>query len=319
MAKMAVKSFLKSRFPRAVAVYRDARQVWNPSLTRVFSEIYHTNAWQDPESLSGRGSTLARTGVIMSHLPLLLQELNAKTLLDAACGDLNWIRYVELHPVEYIGVDIVPDLISRNRQLYENQQRTFALLDITRDRLPNCDVILCRDCLIHLSFRRIAAAILAGLWLWVGWAYFLERYQTINWAAGYVAVAFCIEALLLLWRGGLYGLSTSLRSHSGPAGLFIFMFALCAYPLVAPLLGRPWTQAEVFGLAPDPTAMATLGILMASSVWRWELLVIPGLWCLASAVTLWAMGSPDAVLPAIAAAAALLSAIARRLPVSRGV
>ena len=171
----------------------------------------------------------------------------------------------------------------------------------------------------RLSHRRIAAAILAGLWLWVGWAYFLERYQTINWAAGYVAVAFCIEALLLLWRGGLYGLSTSLRSHSGPAGLFIFMFALCAYPLVAPLLGRPWTQAEVFGLAPDPTAMATLGILMASSVWRWELLVIPGLWCLASAVTLWAMGSPDAVLPAIAAAAALLSAIATRVPVSRGV
>jgi SAM-dependent methyltransferase len=159
MAKIAVKSFLKSRFPRVVAVYHDARQVWSPSLTRVFSEIYHTNAWQDPESVSGRGSTLARTGVIMSHLPSLLQELNAKTLLDAACGDFNWMRYVELHSVEYIGVDVVPDLISRNRQLYENQQRTFVVLDITRDRLPNADAILCRDCLIHLSFRRIATAI----------------------------------------------------------------------------------------------------------------------------------------------------------------
>jgi SAM-dependent methyltransferase len=159
MAKMAVKSFLKSRFPRAVAVYRDARQVWSPSLTRVFSEIYHTNAWQDPESVSGRGSTLAKTGVIMSHLPVLLQELNAKTLLDAACGDLNWMRYVQLCSVKYIGIDVVPDLISRNRQLYEDQQRTFAVLDITRDRLPNADIILCRDCLIHLSFRRTAAAI----------------------------------------------------------------------------------------------------------------------------------------------------------------
>jgi 2-polyprenyl-3-methyl-5-hydroxy-6-metoxy-1,4-benzoquinol methylase len=159
MTKMAVKSFLKSRFPRAVAVYRDARQVWSPSLTRVFSEIYHTNAWQDPESVSGRGSTLARTGVIMSHLPLLIQELNAKTLLDAACGDLNWMRHVELGSVRYIGIDVVPDLISRNRELYEDQHRTFVVLDITQDPLPNADVILCRDCLIHLSFRHIAATI----------------------------------------------------------------------------------------------------------------------------------------------------------------
>ena len=95
----------------------------------------------------------------MSHLPLLLQELNAKTLLDAACGDLNWMKHIELHSIDYIGVDVVPDLINRNRQLYANQQRTFAVLDITRDRLPNADIILCRDCLIHLSFRRIAAAI----------------------------------------------------------------------------------------------------------------------------------------------------------------
>jgi hypothetical protein len=155
-----IKSFIKSRFPRAVAIYRDARQGWrHPPLATVFSEIYHTNAWQDPESVSGRGSTLERTTVIMSHLPLLLQELQAKTLLDAACGDFNWMRHIDLGAVEYIGVDVVPDLICRNRKLYEAQGRTFAVLDITRDPPPSADVILCRDCLIHLSFRRINAAI----------------------------------------------------------------------------------------------------------------------------------------------------------------
>ena len=71
-----VKVFIKSRFPRAVAVYRSAEAVLaRRSLATVFSEIYHTNAWQDPESVSGRGSTLARTKVIMSQLPALLQEL----------------------------------------------------------------------------------------------------------------------------------------------------------------------------------------------------------------------------------------------------
>jgi SAM-dependent methyltransferase len=160
MTSGPVKSFLKSRFPRAASVYLDARQALRrTSLATIFSEIYHTNAWKDPESVSGRGSSLARTKVITSQLPVLLQELNANSLLDAACGDFNWMRNAELGSVKYIGMDIVPDLIARNRQLYETAQRTFAVHDITKDRLPDADVILCRDCLIHLSFKSITAAI----------------------------------------------------------------------------------------------------------------------------------------------------------------
>ncbi|HEY6216195.1 MAG TPA: class I SAM-dependent methyltransferase [Pyrinomonadaceae bacterium] len=102
---------------------------------------------------------MARTKVITSRLPVLLQELNADSLIDAACGDFNWMRYVDLGSIKYTGVDIVPALVVRNRQLYQTDQRTFAVQDITKDRLPNADVILCRDCLIHLSFKSIKAAI----------------------------------------------------------------------------------------------------------------------------------------------------------------
>jgi len=146
----AVKSFIKSRLSRALR---------RTSRAAVFSEIHRTNAWRDPESVSGRGSTLARTTVITSQLPVLLQELNADSLIDAACGDFNWMRYVDLGSIKYIGVDIVSALIARNRQLYQTDQRTFAVQDITKDRLPDADVILCRDCLIHLSFKSIKAAI----------------------------------------------------------------------------------------------------------------------------------------------------------------
>ena len=142
---------MKSRLSRALR---------RTSLATIFSEIYRTNAWRDPESVSGRGSTLARTRVITSHLPVLLQELNAESLIDAACGDFNWMRYVDLGSIKYIGVDIVPALIVRNRQLYQTDQRTFAVQDFTKDRLPDADVIMCRDCLIHLSFKSIKAAIL---------------------------------------------------------------------------------------------------------------------------------------------------------------
>ena len=86
-------------------------------------------------------------------------------------------------------------------------------------------------------------------------------------------------------------------------GLCIFVFALFAWPLVGRLLGRPWLQAELFGIAPDPTVVATLGVLIAADRTRWELLVVPMLWCAISGATLWAMQSPDALL---APAAALL-------------
>ena len=96
---------------------------------------------------------------------------------------------------------------------------------------------------------RVVATILAACWLWVAWAYFLERYDTINWAASYFALGFAIVALLLLWIGVAYGLSFGPLSHpTGRAGLAVFLFALGVQPLIAPL-GRPWTQAEVFGIA----------------------------------------------------------------------
>jgi hypothetical protein len=56
-------------------------------------------------------------------------------------------------------VDVVPDLITRNQKLYGDDKTRFAVLDLTRDKLPRVDVILCRDCLIHFSYRHIAAAI----------------------------------------------------------------------------------------------------------------------------------------------------------------
>ena len=47
---------------------------------------------------------------------------------------------------------------------------------------------------------RAVATLLAACWAFVAWAFLLERYSTINWAASYFAVAFLLEALLLLWR-----------------------------------------------------------------------------------------------------------------------
>src|SRR5215510_9749103 len=141
-------------------------------------------------------------------------------------------------------------------------------------------------------------------------AYLVARYDTINWAASYFAAGFAVEALLLVWTG-LMRNWLSLRPGrdvAGAAGLCIFVFALFGWPLVGRLLDRPWLQAEIFGIAPDPTVVATLGVLIAADRTHWELLVVPLLWCAISGATLWAMQSPDALLAPAAALLALVLA-----------
>ena len=138
-----------------------AQSVFNPraQMEATFSPFYGENRWGDPESASGPGSTLTRTSKLRNELPGLLKEINARTLIDAPCGDFNWMRDTDLGVEQYIGVDIIPDLVARNQSLYGNDRIRFALLDLTRDKLPRVDVILSRDCFIHFSYKHIAAAI----------------------------------------------------------------------------------------------------------------------------------------------------------------
>ncbi|MEP7344502.1 MAG: DUF6064 family protein [Gemmatimonadaceae bacterium] len=146
---------------------------------------------------------------------------------------------------------------------------------------------------------RAIAALLAGCWLWVAYGYLLERYTTINWAGRYFAAAFALQGILLL----VFGVIARRFAFPKPrtplehAGLFLFVFAVVFYPLMGPLFGRGWGQAELFGVVPDPTAVGTLGLLLlASERVPWLLLLLPIAWCAMSAATLWVMASPDALL-----------------------
>ncbi|MGK9167983.1 MFS transporter permease [Inquilinus limosus] len=157
-----------------------------------------------------------------------------------------------------------------------------------------------------------AAAILAACWAWVAIAFHLDRYATINWAAPWAAAGFLAQAALLVWLGVISNrLSAPPRlGLAGRAGIGIFLFALLLQPAIGLLLGRGWRQAEIFGVAPDPTAIGTLGLLLAAAgPARWGLMVLPVLWCAATGATLWAMSAPDAwVAPAAALLALALAA-----------
>jgi hypothetical protein len=160
----------------------------------------------------------------------------------------------------------------------------------------------------------VVMGILAAGWLWTAWAYLVEHYDTINWAARYFAIGFVIEALLLIWTGAIRNrLSCQpYRDWIGRTGMGLFLFALMVQPLLGPLVGRDWKQAEIFGVAPDPTVLATMGILLTVDKQPpWALMIIPLIWCALSGTTLWTMGSPDAWVMPVAALGALGLAVYR--------
>jgi hypothetical protein len=66
---------------------------------------------------------------------------------------------LDIGETTYVGVDIVVDLIDANRRRYGSYRRAFLEMDIIRRIIPEVDLVLCRECLLHLSFADIRATI----------------------------------------------------------------------------------------------------------------------------------------------------------------
>ena len=162
---------------------------------------------------------------------------------------------------------------------------------------------------------RVIAVLLSVAWFWVAIAFHYKHYAKINWAASVFGAFFILQGLLLLWRGALsQSLQRSFdRSLVSRAGAVLVAFSVLVQPLMGLLSGRLWTQLSVYGTAPDPTAAATLGLLLVTlDRQRLVLMVIPILWCLVSGATAWAMKLTDALTMPVIALAVLLAEIYRR-------
>ena len=108
---------------------------------------------------SGPGSTLAHTETLRAALPKLFKKYKVKKFVDAPCGDWHWMQHVNLKGVSYLGLEIVEDLVEINSRDFGTRKIKFQLADITSDKLPKADMVMCRDCLFHLKF-------------WLRWAFF---------------------------------------------------------------------------------------------------------------------------------------------------
>ena len=89
------------------------------------------------------------------------------------------MKHVDLEGVEYIGAEIVDELVQQNTEQFGTGGVRFQKLNIIKDNLPDVDLILCRDCLATMEAARKIPILVKdpcrarkpkappGLWIWV--------------------------------------------------------------------------------------------------------------------------------------------------------
>jgi hypothetical protein len=133
---------------------RNTIHITKRSMADTFSQIYANGFWvehKNQDSLSGAGSTQMATRELIVQLSAFLREIGCRELVDIGCGDFNWMGNVEGN-FNYLGIDVVPQVIDQNIAKYGNDRRRFLCKDATSTDINPGDVGLCREVLFHLSF-----------------------------------------------------------------------------------------------------------------------------------------------------------------------
>ncbi len=143
---------------------RKMKERWRQALKNhdaewIFTRIFKDNHWGSNDSVSGHGSDAYQTQIIARAIPEVIDAFGITSMLDLPCGDFHWMQAVDLQGVQYIGADIVEDLIKKNQLHFANTNVEFKKLNIIADDIPDVDLVFCRDCLVHLSTEDVFHAL----------------------------------------------------------------------------------------------------------------------------------------------------------------
>ena len=143
--KYPVNHLKIKRFTKKMVRFYDNEDRWTWAWT--------SNSWRKDESVSGDGSSLEYTENLRRELPHLFKKFSIKTIFDAPCGDLNWMgEMLPLSSIEYKGGDIVKPLVDELDQKFGCPNVSFIHFDLIKMVPPKCDLMICRDCIIHFSY-----------------------------------------------------------------------------------------------------------------------------------------------------------------------
>ena len=157
------RRLLKPLYLRLWVLPRIHRKYASLPLKATFQEIYSTKSWGDNGApfCSGQGSSGPVSTQYCDAVIGFIRDHQIRSVVDLGCGDFAvGRRIVEATGVDYIGIDVVPELIEHHVQTVNLPRVTFRLADITSDPLPSGDLCLVRQVLQHLSNDEIAKVIL---------------------------------------------------------------------------------------------------------------------------------------------------------------
>lgn len=117
----------------------------------VFRRVYREGWWGTG---SGLGSTVEGTKEYRGYLLGIMHALNVRSVLDIGCGDWKFSRLIDWTGIDYIGWDVVPEIMAWDAQAFNI---TFQTIDARCRPLPNHDLIIIKDVFQHWSNKDILA------------------------------------------------------------------------------------------------------------------------------------------------------------------
>lgn len=158
-----LRNGIRSLYYRSWVLPRISRTYRDLPTAEVFRRIYAGGAWGADEK-TGFSSGTGSRGIIADEycdwVTRFIREKGIRSIADLGCGDLYIGRtIVQNTGVNYVGVDIVPELVEHHRAAFARPGIAFECLDITKDALPAADLCLVRQVFQHLSNAQILAAL----------------------------------------------------------------------------------------------------------------------------------------------------------------
>lgn len=167
--KEIIKSILPSpmlKFIQNYGVKKAEAQHKHPSTHQIFTRIYADGTWgesSDPTQKFFSGSGSHDPVIVETYIKAIQKFLssfeNEPDVVDLGCGDFFVGSRVRPLCDTYVACDIVESLINFNKEKYKNQNVDFRVLDITKDKLPEGDIVFVRQVFQHLSNKQINRAL----------------------------------------------------------------------------------------------------------------------------------------------------------------
>lgn len=130
--------------------YQESGGCWNKETCLINGKI---------ESYSGPGSLLENTDLLIKNLNEFIKNNNIKSIIDAPCGDFNYMSKIDLENVQYLGLDVSKNAIEMCKKKSNKTNIEFKVFNIITDTLPKSDLILIKDLFLHLSFSHITTVL----------------------------------------------------------------------------------------------------------------------------------------------------------------